>query len=77
MSFCLFLSSDDWGLDIKMVVISNIILPERVIERKLKAIIIRMEIEKEQFYQQRREIELHTELLTTSIDYQGGSDYCV
>jgi len=61
----------EFGLEVPIFNYLRLYLPERVLEKKLKLLLIRTDIEKELAYQQQREVELGTELITTPILYSG------
>ena len=61
----------DFGIEVPIFNYLGLHLPERVLEKKLKLLLIRTDIEKELAYQQQREVELGTEIITTPIIYSG------
>ena len=58
-----------------MLIFYQVSLPERILQKKLKALIIQIQIEKELYYQQQRAIELQTDLLTIPLEYGGKKPY--
>ena len=71
LTFALFVFVAEFGLEVPIFNYLRLYLPERVLEKKLKLLLIRTDIEKELAYQQQREVELGTELITTPILYSG------
>ena len=67
----LFVVAADFGVEVPIFNYLRLYLPERVLDKKLKVLLIRADIEKELAYQQQREVELGTELITTPILYSG------
>ena len=61
----------NWAISIHSFNYLDLHLPTRVLDKKLKLLLIRTDIEKERSYQQQRSIELETELLTTPVIYRG------